>query len=95
MALSDQPSPAGPAGGDISRSISTDRPLNPLGYPSQSRWCDDRPLNIRPILDVNHRSDKGERDGNRRREASDGPRFDVEWRLPDRTKRRKTFPSER
>ena len=31
----------------------------------------------------------------RRRETSDGPRFDVEWRLPDRTKRRKTFRSER
>jgi hypothetical protein len=24
-----------------------------------------------------------------------GPRFDVEWRLPDRTKRRKTFKTER
>jgi integrase len=31
----------------------------------------------------------------RRHETSDGPRFDVEWRLPDRTKRRKTFQSER
>jgi integrase len=30
-----------------------------------------------------------------RRETTDGPRFDVEWRLPDRTKRRKTFKSER
>jgi integrase len=30
-----------------------------------------------------------------RRETADGPRFDVEWRLPDRTKRRKTFKSER
>ena len=31
----------------------------------------------------------------RRRESKDGPRFDVEWRLPDRTKRSKTFKSER
>jgi hypothetical protein len=27
----------------------------------------------------------------RRRETSDGPRLDVEWRLPERAKRRKTF----
>jgi integrase len=31
----------------------------------------------------------------KRRDTTDGPRFDVEWRLPDRTKRRKTFKSER
>jgi hypothetical protein len=31
----------------------------------------------------------------KRRETSDGPRFDVEWRLPDRAKRRKSFKSER
>jgi hypothetical protein len=31
----------------------------------------------------------------RRRESQNGPRFDVEWRLPDRTKRSKTFKSER
>ena len=31
----------------------------------------------------------------RRRESKDGPRFDVEWRLPDRAKRSKTFKSER
>jgi integrase len=31
----------------------------------------------------------------RRRESKDGPRFDVEWRLPDRTKRSNTFKSER
>ncbi len=31
----------------------------------------------------------------KRRETADGPRFDVEWRLPDRTKRRKTFKTER
>lgn len=31
----------------------------------------------------------------KRRETSDGPRFDVEWRLPDCAKRRKTFKSER
>ena len=31
----------------------------------------------------------------RRRESKDGPRFDVEWRLPNRTKRSKTFKSER
>jgi integrase len=31
----------------------------------------------------------------RRRESKDGPRFDVEWRLPDRSKRSKTFTSER
>lgn len=31
----------------------------------------------------------------RRRDSKDGPRFDVEWRLPDRTKRSKTFKSER
>jgi hypothetical protein len=30
----------------------------------------------------------------KRRETTDGPRFDVEWRL-HRTKRRKTFKSER
>lgn len=30
-----------------------------------------------------------------RRETKDGLRFDVEWRLPDRTKRRKTFNTER
>ena len=30
-----------------------------------------------------------------RRESRNGPRFDVEWRLPDRTKRSKTFKSER
>jgi integrase len=31
----------------------------------------------------------------RRRESKAGPRFDVEWRLPDRTKRSKTFKTER
>lgn len=31
----------------------------------------------------------------RRRESRNGPRFDVEWRLPDRTKRSKTFKSGR
>jgi integrase len=31
----------------------------------------------------------------KRRDTRDGARFDVEWRLPDRTKRRKTFKSER
>ena len=31
----------------------------------------------------------------KRRETIDGPRFDVEWRLPDRAKRRKTFKTER
>ena len=31
----------------------------------------------------------------RRRDSKDGPRFDVEWRMPDRTKRSKTFISER
>jgi integrase len=31
----------------------------------------------------------------KRRDTTDGPRFDVDWRLPDRTKRRKTFKSER
>jgi hypothetical protein len=31
----------------------------------------------------------------RRRETTDGLRFDVEWRLPDRSKRRKTFDTER
>lgn len=31
----------------------------------------------------------------RRRESKDGPCFDVEWRLPDRTKRSKTFKTER
>jgi integrase len=31
----------------------------------------------------------------KRRETTDGPRFDVEWRLPDRAKRRKSFKSER
>jgi integrase len=30
-----------------------------------------------------------------RRDTKSGPRFDVEWRLPDRTKRRKTFRTER
>jgi hypothetical protein len=30
-----------------------------------------------------------------RRETKLGPRFDVEWRLPDRSKRRKSFKSER
>jgi hypothetical protein len=30
-----------------------------------------------------------------RRETAEGPRFDVEWRLPDRATRRKTFKSER
>lgn len=30
-----------------------------------------------------------------RRETTHGPRFDVQWRLPDHTKRRKTFKSER
>lgn len=30
-----------------------------------------------------------------RRESQSGPRFDVEWRLPDRSKRRKTFKTER
>jgi hypothetical protein len=30
-----------------------------------------------------------------RRETAEGPRFDVEWRLPDRAKRRKTFKSDR
>lgn len=31
----------------------------------------------------------------RRRGSKDGPRFDVEWRLPNRNKRSKTFTSER
>lgn len=31
----------------------------------------------------------------KRRESKSGPRFDVEWRLPDRTKRSKTFSTER
>jgi Phage integrase, N-terminal SAM-like domain len=31
----------------------------------------------------------------RRRETTDGVRYDVQWRLPDRTKRKKTFSSER
>lgn len=31
----------------------------------------------------------------RRREAKEGPRFDVVWRLPDRSKRSKTFKPER
>ncbi|MDT5112657.1 MAG: hypothetical protein QOE04_5503 [Mycobacterium sp.] len=31
----------------------------------------------------------------RRRESKEGPRFDVEWRLPNRTKRSKTFKSGR
>ena len=31
----------------------------------------------------------------KRRETKYGPRFDVEWRLPDRSKRRKTFKTER
>jgi hypothetical protein len=30
-----------------------------------------------------------------RRETKNGPRFDVEWRLPDRRKRRKSFKTER
>src|SRR5258708_37534379 len=30
-----------------------------------------------------------------RRETKLGPRFDVEWRLPDRSKRRKSFKTER
>ncbi len=30
-----------------------------------------------------------------RRETTHGPRFDVEWRLPDRSKRRKSFKTER
>jgi hypothetical protein len=30
-----------------------------------------------------------------RRETKAGPRFDVEWRLPDRSKRRKSFHTER
>jgi hypothetical protein len=30
-----------------------------------------------------------------RRETTRGPRFDVEWRLPDRSKRRKSFKTER
>ena len=30
-----------------------------------------------------------------RRDTKTGPRFDVEWRLPDRTKRRKSFRTER
>ena len=30
-----------------------------------------------------------------RRETTDGVRYDVQWRLPDRTKRKKTFSSER
>lgn len=30
-----------------------------------------------------------------RRDTNNGPRFDVEWRLPDRSKRRKTFTTER
>lgn len=30
-----------------------------------------------------------------RRETKAGPRFDVEWRLPDRLKRRKSFHTER
>jgi hypothetical protein len=31
----------------------------------------------------------------RRRESEEGPRFDVVWRLPDRSKRSKTFKPER
>ena len=31
----------------------------------------------------------------KRRETTDGPRFDVLWRLPDRAKRLKTFKSGR
>jgi integrase len=31
----------------------------------------------------------------RRRDTKDGPRFDVEWRLPDRSQRSKVFKSER
>jgi hypothetical protein len=30
-----------------------------------------------------------------RRETKAGPRFDVEWRLPDRSKRRNSFQTER
>jgi integrase len=33
--------------------------------------------------------------GIRRRETQDGPRFEVEWRLPDRSKRRRSFNTER
>jgi hypothetical protein len=31
----------------------------------------------------------------KRRDTSDGPRYDVQWRLPDRSKRKKTFTTER
>ena len=31
----------------------------------------------------------------RRRETNDGVRYDVQWRLPDRSKRKKTFKTER
>ena len=31
----------------------------------------------------------------RRRETKDGVRYDVQWRLPDRSKRKKTFRTER
>lgn len=31
----------------------------------------------------------------KRRDTSDGPRYDVQWRLPDRSKRKKTFRTER
>jgi integrase len=31
----------------------------------------------------------------KRRETTDGVRFDVQWRMPDRTKRKKTFATER
>ena len=31
----------------------------------------------------------------KRRDTVDGPRYDVQWRLPDRSKRKKTFRTER
>jgi len=31
----------------------------------------------------------------KRRETNDGARYDVQWRLPDRSKRKKTFRTER
>ena len=31
----------------------------------------------------------------KRRETNDGARYDVQWRLPDRSKRKKTFKTER
>jgi hypothetical protein len=31
----------------------------------------------------------------KRRDTTDGPRYDVQWRLPDRSKRKKTFRIER